>query len=142
MTAPPLYPFGYGLSYSRFEYGDVVLSSQRIEAGDDLEVEISVRNSGDVQADEIMQLYLSINDKQLEVPISSMVGFQRLSLSPGESKVTRFTLSPDQMQAFDEAGKSRFVSGNHTLHVGGVSPGRRGEELTGSALKTVSFEIR
>ena len=142
MTKTPLYPFGYGLSYSHFEYGDAKLSNNRIGAGDALEVEISVRNEGDVQADEIVQLYLSINDKRMDLPISTLIGFQRLGLSPGESRVARFTVSPEQMQAIDEAGEKRFVKGKHTLHIGGVSPGQRGEALTGVALKTASFEIR
>ena len=98
--------------------------------------------AGDVQADEIVQLYLSINDKRMDLPISTLIGFQRLGLSPGESRVARFTVSPEQMQAIDEAGEKRFVKGKHTLHIGGVSPGQRGEALTGVALKTASFEIR
>jgi beta-glucosidase len=93
MTKTPLYPFGYGLSYSRFEYGDAKLSDNTIGAGDTLKVEISVRNAGDVQADEIVQLYLSINDKRMELPISTLIGFQRLGLSPGESGVARFSVA-------------------------------------------------
>lgn len=142
MTKTPLYPFGYGLSYSRFEYGDPTLSSKKIGVGDTLDVEINVRNAGDVQADEVVQLYLSINGKQMDLPISTLIGFQRLGLSPGESGVARFTVSPEQMQAIDEAGEKRFVQGKHTLHIGGVSPGQRGEALTGVALKKANFEIR
>ena len=141
MTEKPLYPFGYGLSYSSFEYGDAKLSSKKVKAGETLEVEVEVSNSGAVGADEIVQLYLSINDETLDLPISSLIGFQRLSLSPGESKMARFSISPEQLQVFDEVGERRFVPGKHVLHIGGVSPGKRGEELTGYGLKKVSFEM-
>lgn len=142
MTETPLYPFGYGLSYSSFEYGDVKLSSSQLKKGESLKAEVEVRNTGDIAADEVVQLYLTVNDKSLELPISSLIGFQRLSLPAGESEIARFTISPDQMQVFNEAGESQFVKGKHMLHIGGVSPGKRGEELSGRALKTVSFELR
>lgn len=142
MTKTPLYPFGYGLSYSQFEYGDVKLSDNTIGAGETLEVEISVKNAGEMQADEVVQLYLSINDKRMDLPISTLIGFQRLTLSPGESGVAKFTISPEQMQAIDEDGKKRFVQGKHSLHIGGVSPGQRGEALTGAALQKANFKIR
>ena len=142
MTEAPLYPFGYGLSYSRFEYGDAKLSASTVGAGEGLDVEISVRNAGDMAADEIVQLYLTVNDDQLDLPISTLIGFQRVSLSAGESQVASFTLQPEQLQVIDENGEKRFVKGKHMLRIGGVSPGKRGEELTGAALKTVSFELR
>jgi beta-glucosidase len=142
MTGKPLYPFGYGLSYSDFEYGDVELSSKTIEAGEPLEISVRVSNSGEVTADEVVQLYLSIDDDQSKQPISTLIDFQRLSLAPGKSGVASFTVKPDQMMAIDESGEKRFFTGKHTLHIGGVSPGPRGKELTGNAPKTASFKLR
>lgn len=141
MTEAPLYPFGYGLSYTHFEYGDVKLSNDKVKAGEPLDVEVSVRNAGDVPGDEIVQLYLTINDENLDLPISSLVGFERLSLSPGESGTARFSVGPEQLQAVNEAGERQYIKGVHTLRAGGVSPGSRGEELSGQALKTASFEL-
>jgi len=142
MTEAPLYPFGYGLSYSQFEYGDIKLSKDTVRAGDSLDVEINVRNTGDVQADEVVQLYLSIDDEHQGQPISSLIGFQRLSLAAGKSGLAKISISPEQMQAINEAGDSEFMQGRHTLHIGGVSPGARGEKLTGQEMKTVGFELK
>jgi beta-glucosidase len=142
MTEVPLYPFGYGLSYSRFEYDAPRLSNDKVNTGDSLDIEISVRNAGDVPADEIVQLYLSIDSDKPDLPISSLIGFQRLSLSAGATGVAKFSVKPEQMQAVDEAGNRQFIKGRHTLHIGGVSPGARGETLTGQALQTASFELR
>jgi len=142
MTEAPLYPFGYGLSYTNFEYGDIKLAGDTVKAGESLDVEVSVRNAGEVQGDEIVQLYLSLNGDTLDQPISSLVGFQRMSLQPGESGAARFSIGPDQLQAVGDDGEKRFIKGVHTLRAGGVSPGSRGEELTGQALKTASFELK
>ena len=142
MTETPLYPFGYGLSYSRFEYGDIGLSSSELQRGEDLELAVTVRNVGDVDAEEVVQLYHSASDAEIDVPISTLIDFRRVQLSAGESKVLKFEVTPEQMQVFDAEGQRQFTDGTHTLHVGGVSPGARGAELTGSAPETVSIELR
>ncbi|MFC1720515.1 fibronectin type III-like domain-contianing protein, partial [Pseudomonadota bacterium] len=100
-----------------------------------------VRNTGDIAADEVVQVYHSVNAEVMNQPISSLVGFQRVSLAPGETRVVRFAIAPEQLQAVNAAGKKVSVRGEHTLHIGGVSPGARGEELTGQALKAARFEV-
>lgn len=142
MTETPFYPFGYGLSYTRFEYDDMALSKKTLRPGQAIEVEVTVRNAGDVAADEVVQLYLSVEDAAFEVPISTLVGFRRVNLPSGGSQVVSFTVTPEQMQVFDEAGVRRFAPGTHTFHAGGVSPGTRGEELTGAAQQKARFELR
>lgn len=104
MTEKPLYPFGYGLSFSRFEYGKVKLSKSKLRAGDQLEVAVTLRNAGEVDAEEVVQLYLSANDAEFDVPGSTLIDFQRLSLAAGEAKVVEFTIAPEQMQVFDGEG--------------------------------------
>jgi beta-glucosidase len=120
----------------------VKLSSDTIQAGDALDAKIEVRNTGDIAADEVVQVYHSVNAEVMNQPISSLVGFQRVSLAPGEARVVTFTITPEQMQAVNDAGEMVIAHGVHTLRIGGVSPGARGEELTGQALKTARFEER
>ena len=142
MTEAPLYPFGYGLSYTSFEYDDLILSTDSLQAGDSLQVEIDVRNSGDVDGEEVVQLYLTAEDADFEVPLASLVGFRRISLAAGETGRVRFTIEPEQMHVFNAAGKRKFAKGAYTMRVGGVSPGECGERLTGAKLISATVQLR
>lgn len=142
MTEEPLYPFGYGLSYSRFEYGKLELSASELPAGETISAAVTVRNAGNVDSDEVVQLYLTAEDAEFEVPFSSLVGARRISLPAGESQVVSFKIEPRQMQVFAPDGIPQFVSGTYVVRVGGVSPGKRGEDLTGSRLEKAVFELR
>lgn len=141
MTGRPLYPFGYGLSYTTFAYGEPKLSSAKIEAGESLNIELNVQNTGDRDGNEIVQLYLTAEDAGFEVPISTLVGFRSIALIAGEQQTVSFSVTPDQMKVFNEDGEALFAKGRYTLHAGGASPGARSEELTGGKLKTVGFVV-
>ena len=141
MDEAPMYPFGFGLSFTRFAYGDVELSATTIQAGESVDVSVDVRNAGEQAADEVVQLYLSANEAAFDVPQASLVGFQRVHLEPGASKSVGFTIAPEQMRVFDPDGVSQIAAGSHTVHVGGVSPGSRGEALSGTSLSTSQFEV-
>jgi beta-glucosidase len=141
MTGEPLYPFGYGLTYTSFEYGEVRLSSATVKRGTALEVEVTVKNTGDRDGTEIVQLYLSSNDAGFEVPRSSLVGFRAVAIPAGEERAVRFTVAPEQMKVVNDAGDKVWVNGVHTLEVGGVSPGARGEALTGRPLRSADFTL-
>lgn len=142
MTEKPLYPFGYGLSYTTFEYGEPQLSERNVTSGEPLEVSVAIANAGDVDATEIVQLYITSDSADFDVPISSLIGFRPVEIAAGEKRSVSFTVTPEQMDVFDEEGERRRVPGSYTLHVGGVSPGPRGAELTGAALKTVKFNLQ
>jgi beta-glucosidase len=142
MTEKPLYPFGYGLSYTRFEYGEPQLSARNVKSGDPLEVSVAVANTGQMDSTEIVQLYITSNSAEFDVPISTLIGFQPVDIAAGEKRSVAFTVAPEQMDVFDNSGERQRVKGTYTLHVGGVSPGARGQELTGTALKTVQFNMQ
>ena len=90
MTQEPLYPFGFGLSYSRFEYTDLQLNRQSIKAGEVLPVKVTVRNQGNQQAAEVVQFYLSDLKASTIVPLHHLIGFERVMLDAGESRVIKF----------------------------------------------------
>ncbi len=141
MTEEPWYPFGYGLSFTSFEYSEPELSSGTVKSGDALEVTVRVRNAGVTDGREIVQLYITSEDADFDVPRSSLIGFKPVEIAAGAEQSVTFTVKPEQMDVFDPDGKRQRIKGRYTLHAGGVSPGERGEELTGSALQTVEFKV-
>jgi beta-glucosidase len=141
MSEEPLYPFGFGLSYSRFEYAELFLEKPRVNAGEDLSVSVKVKNTGERAAAEVVQYYLSDIDASTTVPLHHMVGFERLTLEPGESRALQFTLTPAMMSFFDEEGKPKLEAGEFRLEVGGCSPGPRGLELGAPTPVTAVLEV-
>jgi len=142
MTAEPLYPFGYGLSYSSFEYADLKLDRDEIGAGDDLTVSVTVRNTGDRTAPEVVQFYLSDIEASTLVPFHKLIGFERISLEPGESRALQFTISPEMMSFFNDDGKLKLEPGEFRLEVGGCSPGIRGQDLGAPKPGTANFIVK
>jgi beta-glucosidase len=128
-TAEPLYPFGFGLSYTQFAYSGLTLAKETVKAGETLPVRFTLTNTGQVDAEEVAQVYLSDLEASVPVPIHSLIGFQRVRLAPGESKTIEFTISPEMMMLFDDDGKQKLEPGQFRLTVGGCSPGARGVAL-------------
>jgi beta-glucosidase len=100
-TGKPLFPFGHGLSYTQFRYGDLELSAPRIRADGKLEVSVVVKNVGDRAGDEVVQLYVRQVAAKVKRPLKELRAFQRLSLKPGEEKTVRFVLPGDRLSHYD-----------------------------------------
>ena len=141
MTEEPLYPFGFGLSYSSFEYGALSLEKAQVSAGEDLAFEVTVKNSGHCPAAEVAQFYLSDLQASTIVPLSKLVGFERVILEPGESRKLQFSLTPEMMSFFNDDGKLTLEPGEFRLEVGGCSPGQRGQDLGAPAPQTALFRV-
>ncbi len=118
----PLYPFGHGLSYSTFTYGNLKLSKTEVAAGDRLVVEADVNNTSKREGDEVVQAYVSFPAVP-GAPIRALRGFQRVHLAPGESKHVSFTLEPRDLSMVDEAGDRLVKAGEYQIAVGGGQPG-------------------
>jgi beta-glucosidase len=125
-----LYPFGYGRSYTRFEYSGLRLDKPRLGVGDTLEVTVTVKNAGERDGDEVVQLYVRDPESRLKMPIRSLRGFERVSLKRGEAQPVRFRLSPAKDFAYYDADKKAYVvePGEFEVQVGGSSQDLR---LTG-----------
>jgi len=122
----PLYPFGFGLSYTRFVYDKLKVSRKSIKAGESLQVNVDVQNSGNRDGDEVVQVYITDLAASVPVPIRSLTGIQRVFLKAGEKKSLRFQLVPRQMTVIDNDGKRVIEPGDFTVSVGGKQPGFTG----------------
>ncbi len=136
----PSFPFGFGLSYTRFEYGGIKIARAGVLAAG-FQVEVTVKNTGEVAADEVVQLYLSALDTRLPAPLNQLIGFRRVSLKPGQSKTVRLAVEPEMLMQFDEDGRQILEPGKFRLTAGGCSPGARGVALGAAQPVTLEFEI-
>lgn len=128
----PLYPFGYGLSYTSFSYSDIKLSGKELSAGGELKATVNVTNTGGVDGEEVVQMYVRDLVGSITRPVKELKGFEKIALKAGESKTVTFTLTPD-MLAFHRQDMSYGTEpGEYKLFVGGNS---RDVKETGFTLK-------
>ncbi|HUX58818.1 MAG TPA: glycoside hydrolase family 3 C-terminal domain-containing protein [Bacteroidales bacterium] len=121
----PLYPFGYGLSYTTFKYSDLSVPASAV-AGENVTVKVTVTNTGNIAGDEVVELYITDEKASTPRPIRSLEGFVRVSLKPGESKVVDFTLYPRQFSIINNKLKRVIEPGYFSISVGGKQPGLSG----------------
>ena len=121
----PLYPFGYGLSYTTFSYSNLVIP-EKATAGDKISAKVTVTNTGKVEGDEVVQIYLTDEKASTPRPIRQLEGFSRINLKPGESKVIEFKLEPRQFSIINNKNKRVIEPGYFTVAVGGKQPGFKG----------------
>jgi beta-glucosidase len=117
-----LYPFGYGLSYSKFSYANVKLSATSLKAGEPLSVDADVKNTSNREGDEVVQLYLKL-PKSPGVPIHALRGMTRVTLGAGETKRVHFTLDARDLSEVNSQGDRIVASGSYRIYVGGGQPG-------------------
>lgn len=117
----PLYPFGYGLSYTEFSYSNLHISNTSLRMGDLLEVHVDVTNTGQVEAEEVVQLYIRDLVGSVTRPVKELKGFKRIRLVPGECKQVSFTLTSDDLAFYNRYNRLTTEPGTFRLMVGGNS---------------------
>ena len=142
MAEEPLYPFGFGLSYSKFEYSDLQLETQTPTLGDFLHLSLTLTNSGASDSAEVAQLYLSDLQASTIVPFHHLIGFERVFLKAGETRVLKFTVTPEMMSFYNDDGKLTLEPGKFRLEIGGCSPSKRGQELNAPKPLFAVFEVK
>jgi len=130
----PLYPFGYGLSYTTFAYKKLTLPKRRINVGDTLSIEATVTNTGKREGDEVAQLYLSF-PALAGAPLRALRGLKRVHLGPGESTQVEFELKQRDLSMVTERGEIVIAAGRYAAFVGGGQPG------TGAPVVQGTFEV-
>ncbi|HEX5112722.1 MAG TPA: glycoside hydrolase family 3 C-terminal domain-containing protein, partial [Saprospiraceae bacterium] len=142
MTAEPMYPFGFGLSYGKFDYADLKLSAVKLKKNQNVDAEVRVTNSGNFTGDEVVQLYLTDLKASTRTPLFALKDFKRISLKPGESTIVKFTITPAMMMLINDKGESVFEPGEFKVSIGGSLPGKRSLELGASQGVEGIFNIK
>jgi len=139
----PLYPFGYGLSYTRFAYRDIAASAPRVAASTDVSVRVSatVENVGARAGDEVVQLYVADLEASCVVPRFSLRGFDRLHLDPGESRSVSFDLGARDLALIDDRGRRVLEPGRFRVTIGGSQPDARSRVLTGASSLAIELDV-
>ena len=117
----PLYGFGFGLSYTSFEYSNLKISAASVQAGDPVTVEGDVKNAGAIAGDEVVELYLN-QPKAYETPRRALAGFKRIHLAAGESAHVSLTIDPRSLGQVDEKGSRVILPGEYTVSLAGAQP--------------------
>ena len=141
MTQEPMYPFGFGLSYASFAYSDIGLTSSEIKKNESTELTCTVTNTSDVAAEELVQLYVSVENEKIMSPLYSLKDVRRVHLEPGERKQLRFEILPEMLMIIDENGEKAFGPGLARLSISGSLPSKRSLDLGAAKGQSVSLRL-
>jgi beta-glucosidase len=121
LSGEPLFPFGYGLSYTSFEYGNLSFDRQRIPSTGSAVVRFAVKNTGPMEGDEVVQLYIHDEMASLARPVTELKGFQRIHLKPGEMKEVIFDITPEMLFLLDRDLRRVVEAGDFRIMIGSSS---------------------
>lgn len=129
LSGQPLFPFGFGLSYTQFEYSNLVLDKKQIKSSDSVHIKLTVKNTGTRDGDEVVQLYLRDELASVARPVMELKGFQRIHLKAGQSQQLSFVLGPEQLSMLDKDLKSVIEPGLFRIMIGSSSKDIRLREV-------------
>lgn len=141
MENEALYPFGYGLSYTKFEYSKLAVSKDSLQSGESLEIRAVVKNTGNYESDETVQLYLKDVEASVEVPRWQLRGIRKVNLKPGEEAEVKFELTARQMALINNDGKCILEPGDFEVFIGGSQPDVRSLKITNTEVLRGSFKV-
>jgi beta-glucosidase len=120
-TAEPLFPFGFGLSYTTFKYSNAQISDPRIAAGEETTISVDVTNTGRRRGDEVVQMYIRDDVSSVTRPVKELKGFERVTLAPGEMRRVTFRITPEKLHFYDREMRRVVEPGKFQVMVGGSS---------------------
>ena len=121
LSIHPKYPFGYGLGYSKFEYSEVRMSKKQFKPGEKVDAIVTVRNTGEYDGEEVVQLYIRDITGSVVRPVKELKGFQKILLKKGEAKEIRFTIGADDLRFYNDKLQYIYEPGEFKLFIGGSS---------------------
>jgi len=137
MTESPMYPFGFGLGYSILEWENPAISSLTVKKDKNFEIAVNIKNTGSFDAEEVVQVYLTIDNNKEQLPISALVDFKRIALKKGESSIVNFSIPFQKFSYISSTGEKIQHKGKATVTFGNASPGERSAQLGAKAFKTI-----
>ncbi len=140
-TIPPLYPFGFGLSYARLSYGPLTLSASTLATGETLVAKTTLANAGDRDVTETVQCYVTPPRDWPEAPLATLIAFQKISVPAGQTVAVRFTLPAAAFAQVDATGRSVHAPGAYGLVIGSASPGPLAPALGAPAPATAMLQL-
>ncbi len=114
----PVYPFGYGLSYTTFGYGDIKLSKKQLKGDETLTASVTITNTGKLAGEEVVQLYLQDPVASISLPVKELKNFKKVMLQPGEKKVVDFEITTDDLKFYNSDLKYDWEPGDFVIHIG------------------------
>ncbi|TGV01842.1 glycoside hydrolase family 3 C-terminal domain-containing protein [Flavivirga rizhaonensis] len=138
MTKEPLYPFGFGLSYTSSAFSNLTSNLQKVKKGDDVTISVDVKNNGAVDFEEVVQAYLVPANVADYLPMYSLKGFKRIALKAGETKKTSFNFKTEDLKQINLEGEKVWMKGDYKIIISNALPSKRSIEL-GSAKPIETF---
>jgi len=141
MTSEPWIPFGFGLSYTNFEYSNLQLSNKSMKKGETIDLAVTIKNIGKYTSDEVVQFYLKDVKASVRIPIQSLIGFERITLKAGESKTINFKITEDLLKTYNEEGNPIIEAGEFRIIASSCVPGKRGLDLGAAKYLEAGFTL-
>ena len=141
MTESPMYPFGFGLGYSILEWEKPAVSSSTVKKDQNFEIAVNIKNTGSFDAEEVVQVYLTIDNNKEQLPLAALIDFKRIALNKGESRIVTFSIPYNEFAFINSQGEKIQHTGKATVTIGNASPGERSEQLGAKAFK-INVEVR
>ena len=142
MDKAPQFPFGFGLSYTSFNYSDLKLDYSEVKKGNPIQATLTLSNQGDFDAEEVVQLYLTDMEASVPQPKQALKAFQRVMLAKGESKEVQFEISPEMMKMVDANGERIIENGTYKIFIGGSSPSAVNDALGAAKGVSTTFVVK
>lgn len=141
MKESPLYPFGFGLGYANMEWEKPVVKSTRIDDGNDLDFTVKIKNKSDFDVDDVVQIYLTINNDKENLPIASLIDFKRINVNRNNQSKVSFSIPYENFFYYNRDGEKIQHKGEAFITVSNAAPGKRSKEL-GAVLFTIKVNVR
>ncbi len=137
----PLYPFGYGLGYTSFAFTEMKADRPKFGPGEAVTVSLRVKNTGAVEGDEVVQIYVRDEEASVRVPVHKLCGMKRVTLKPGEEQEISVTVEGSCFAVIDKKGEAVYEPGRFTLFAGGCQPDAYSRKLSGQEIASIEVEM-